>query len=214
MTRTVSIRVINATGSWDSTAELESNLLLSLLPMFSREIGTARAEVELVRTTTEDRFLRYLFNDDVDIVHIISHGNGTKLQIGHKDSGASLGYKAVTQYARDSNRQLDALVIGAACELGSKQWVKSFLGVGAAAFIAPRASVLVRDLAVFESAFYSAYLARIGVNKTPVQRAFDAYRLARASQRSLSPGGGSARFYWHSEHKVEGRILLDPVKVR
>ena len=209
MARTLAVRIINATGISDALSELETNLLMHLLPMYARQYDVARAEVGVVRTTTRERFLQYLFYDDVDVIHLISHGTRTSLQVGQDGTVTA---KDVRRMAQDNGAQIPSLIFGAACELSSPTWVNTFLDVGAVGYIAPKASVLTRDLAVFETAFYSALFARTGINKSPAQRYFDAYRLARAVQRSVSPSE-AAQFYWHSREKTKGRTILKSLQL-
>ena len=85
---------------------------------------------------------------------------------------------------------------------------------GALAYIATKRTVWAKDAAIFSAAFYSAYFGTIHANKSHLQRAFDAYRLAHAAYCSFGSNASRSRFYFRSLQRPKGRVNLAQIRLQ
>lgn len=206
MAQTVPIRLMNLYGSGDALAELEVGFLDQLLPLFQATGLAPRADVEVVRINSVQRFLDYLFFGDVDLIHLSSHGTKKSIQIGE----GTLGIRQFRKAAKGEDLN-GAVIVNTSCQMASDAWVKVFLDAGALAYIAAKQEIWAKDAAIFAAAFYSAYFGTIHVKKSPLQRAFDSYRMARAAYNSFVPHAGT--FYFRSADKPVGKVILPKIKL-
>lgn len=208
--RTVAVRLLNISGRSDALAELEVGFLHQLLPLFQVGDGTPRADGETVRVGTKARLLNYLFYRDVDLIHIASHGAKSWMQVGDRESFRP---SDLTRHARDAGHGIGAVILNTSCEMADARWVKAFLDAGAVAYMAAKRVVMAKDAAIFAAAFYSAYFGTIHRQKTDIQRAFDAYRLAHAAYCSFVPNASRSRFYFQPQAGVSGRVNLARIEL-
>ena len=209
MARTVPVRLMNLAGRADALAELEVGFLDQLLPLFQVSDGTPRADLEVVRVNSVPRFIEYLFFGGVDLIHLSSHGTTNSIQIGEDSFSVTALRRALKE-----NDPIDAVIVNTSCQMASQRWVRAFLDAGALAYIATKRSVWAKDAAIFSAAFYSAYFGTIHVKRTPLQRAYDSYRLAHAAYASFVPGASRSRFYFATDGKTPGPKLLPKIAVK
>lgn len=207
---TVPTRIMHLGGA-DHGTTLEVDFLESMIPLLSASYGTPRADLEVVYCSKPTRFLDYLFDGWVELIHLSAHGTAQHISLGDHEQ---ISRRTITQHAKTNEQSIGAVIVTTGCELATDAWTKCFLDAGAIAFIGSKRAVSEKDAAIFSAAFYSAYFGTIHKTKTPVQRAFDSYRLAYAAFRSFVPGTtNSNKFYFASSEKVTGRKHLGPIKL-
>lgn len=209
----VTIRIVQAAGPTDYASELEVQFLAAMLGLFHiqefKSGSKSRAEVESIRCSSSSTFSAALGRPGADIIQISTHGSPDKLQVGLNNVTPSDLRNSIPEKVLDGS-----IILTTTCHLGSNDWQELFLDhLGADALIASDKALSWRDVAIFGSSFYNAYLGQIHKGHDQFERAWRSFRIAYAAYRSFVTNNAERRkidFYHRSS--VNGKKLLGPIE--
>lgn len=189
------IRVVNTSSVFDAMSELEAQFLSASLALYRNVAKPGRmqmrANVSHVRIQKKADFWKAVFDDEIDVLHIVGHGfvdlNTAEgmLEVGITGKRSKRELSVAEFAAQPKSLRMPPIVVSTACKTMRSDWCDAFRARGVKRFIASRGSPTIANVTAWDMSFYSALLSQVWKGKTLPTRIDKAFALADTHYRAV-----------------------------